>query len=179
MKKAVAEIKTDHRVTILTSPKMTSADGQMGTFQVTQVVEVAGTTKPASGVVAVANKSVELGTLLQCTPTIAINGKSVQFKIGTVHTCLSNSDIQTIRDTSTTVLDSGHSAILYLGQQSAEERVETKVPVLSELPYMNRLFRTTAITKTQQDIYQIVTVRILKPGEMPQPVRVDACCPVK
>lgn len=179
LKKAVAEIKTDHRTTIMISPKMTCVDGQVGTFQVGQVVDVAAATKSAAGVIAVTNKSVEIGTMLQCTPTIAINGKSVQFKMGTVHTSLLNADIQTIRDTSTTVLDSGHSAILYLGQQSVEERVETKVPVLSEIPYLNRLFRTTGIGKTQQDIYQIITVRILKPGEMPQPARADGCCPVK
>jgi type II secretory pathway component GspD/PulD (secretin) len=179
LKKAVAEIKTDCRTTIITSPKMTCVDGQVGTFRVGQVVDVAESTHSAAGVVAVANKSVEIGTMLQCTPTIAINGKSVQFKMGTVHTCLSNSDTQTIRDTSTTVLASGHSAILYLGQQSVQERVETKVPVLSEIPYLNRLFRNTGIGKTQQDLYQIVTVRILKPEGTAQATRVDGCCPVK
>ena len=179
LKTAVAEVKKNLRTTVMTNTQMTCVDGQMGTFQVGQVVDVACAATSASGVVAVTGKTAEVGTVLQCTPTIAINGKSVQFKMGTVHTSVSNADVQTIRDTSTAVLASGHSAILYLGQQSIEERVETKVPVLSELPYVNRFFRNTGIGKAQQDIYQIVTVRILKPGEMPQPVRVDGCCPVK
>ena len=46
-----------------------------------------------------------------------------------------------------------------------EGRVEVGSPFLSKLPWINRLFTNTAVSRTEMQIYGLVTVRMLDEGQ--------------
>ena len=174
VKKVVADMKGDPRVRAFSRPSMAMTDGQAGLFQVTQAVAVQRITpsKTEPGVTAVSHETIDLGTTFNCTPALSIDGKSIQLKMETTHTSYSDMThlpngvtakaMNTLKNNTSVALPCGHSAIVYLGKQSVEERIETRVPALSKVPYLDRLFRNTGVKVVEQDVYQIVTVRRLK-----------------
>ena len=59
-------------------------------------------------------------------------------------------------------LPEGNSALVFLGNQKVVERIETRVQALSQVPYLDRMFRTVGVNPVDQEIYQIVTARVLE-----------------
>ena len=163
LKKALEAVTADKRANVQTGPKMTMVDGQMGCFRVGQVraVVVPGgrtTLNASDGIEVVGYRNLESGIQLECTPTISSDGKSIQLKM--------KSGVNALTSDSTLVLPAGHSAIGFVGKEQIEIRTESRVPVLSKVPYLNRLFTTTGIGTGDQEIYQVVTARIIHPEEL-------------
>ena len=105
-----------------------------------------------------------------------MDGKTIALKLDTHYSILNNGGgVSTMQNRSGVSLPCGNSAIVHLGTITVRERFETRVPALSTLPYLDRLFRTTGIGSVEQDVYQIVTVRIVKEA---QPVK-SSCTATK
>lgn len=163
LKTALEAVAADKRVNVITSPKMTMVDGQMGYFRVGEVrgaVVPGGKTvlKSSDAIEVVGYQTLESGIQLECTPTISADGKSIQLKM--------KSGVNALTCDSTLALPAGHSAIALLGKEQIEVRTQTRVPVLSKVPYLNRLFTNTGIGIGEQEIYQIVTARIINLREL-------------
>lgn len=63
--------------------------------------------------------------------------------------------------TTTVNVPDGGTVLLGGIKRLSEGRAEQGVPVLSKLPYINRLFRNTGIGRTTQSLMMMVTPRII------------------
>ena len=164
--KAAVLIQENKRVSVMTFPRMSFADGQAGYAEVGHTAPLPQTaTKAGAPIQAVEAGSYYIGTKFTCTPTESMDGKSVRLKMNTSHLCPIGAggwEVQTLQNDSTVVLPCDNFAVIYLGTVSVEERTETRVPALAKLPYLDRLFRSVGVGVVEQDVYQIVTVRRLK-----------------
>ncbi len=159
LKKALEAVSADKRVRVQTGPNMTMFDGGMGHFRIGEVRAVPGTAIHKTGNLEVVGyQTLESGIQLECMPTISADGRSIQLKM--------KSGVNALTCESTLMLPAGHSAIGLVGKEQIEVRTQTRVPVLSKVPYLDRLFKTTAIGIGEQEIYQIVTARIINAAEL-------------
>jgi hypothetical protein len=71
----------------------------------------------------------------------------------------------------TVALVDGETAVLSLGKRMVETRTEAGVPVLSQVPYVNRLFKNTGVAREMQHVVAVVTARVVTP-----PCEEKACC---
>ncbi len=164
--KGATLIQADKRVSQLIFPKMNFADGQAGYCEVGDTAPLPPPpSKTGAPIQTVAAGSYYIGTKFTCTPTESMDGKSVRLKMKTLHLCPIGAggwEVQGLQNDTSVVVPNGNSAVIYLGTVTAEERIETRVPALSKLPYLDRLFRNVGVGIVEQDVYQIVTVRRLK-----------------
>ena len=175
--KANELMKTEKQLCMLSAPTLCLFDGQVGMFgQIVPDLQprtLANATEPTEP------KSVEVGLKrlctptvsadgqikLLCTPTVSADGQSIQLKMETDYWSLSgtvSSPINRVYNSSIVVLSEGNSALVFLGNQKAVERIQTRVQALSQVPYLDRMFRTESVTPIEQEVYQIVTARVLK-----------------
>jgi general secretion pathway protein D len=70
-------------------------------------------------------------------------------------------------DRTLTIAD-GRTAVLRCGTQSVESRQELGPPVLSQLPYVNRLFRNVGYSREPQTLLILVTPRVIIQAESEQ-----------
>ena len=159
--KAYELMRADRQLCVMSAPTMTIIDGQAVTAMVGQIIPdrqpltLVNATEPTDP------KSVEVGLKFLCTPTVSADGQSIQLKMETEYTSLSG----TVSSPINVALPEGNSALVFLGNQKAVERFETRVQALSQVPYLDRMFRTVGVKSVEQEVYQIVTARVLKPGD--------------
>ena len=155
-KKAYELMKTEKQLCMLSTPTLCLFDGQVGMFGEIvldlQPRTLANATEPTEP------KSVKVGLKLLCTPTVSADGQSIQLKMETEYTSLSG----TVSSPINVALPEGNSALVFLGNQKVVERIETRVQALSQVPYLDRMFRTVGVNPVDQEIYQIVTARVLE-----------------
>ena len=73
------------------------------------------------------------------------------------------------------VIPDGGTVLLGGGKKEVEVRSECGPPVLSRVPYINRLFKNVAIGREAQTVYVLVTPRILVNEEAPREHAARAC----
>ena len=180
MKKAAVEMKADQRVGMIARPTLTLTDGQTGFFSVGNAGSVAVVPPPPKSdapIQTLAHFDNGQRTAMRCTPTVSVDGKSVQLRMETSHIASGgpgNTGGMGFKHDSIIMLPCEHSSIVYLGKQSVEERTETRIPALSNLPYLDRLFRNQGVRTVEQNVYQIVTVRLFKEAVVAAPVKPSA-----
>ena len=59
----------------------------------------------------------------------------------------------------------GYTAVVRLGRQATEARGEVSPPVLTKLPYLNRLFKNMAYGTEPSEMFAFVTARIIVPQQ--------------
>ena len=155
-KKTYELMKTEKQLCMLSTPTLCLFDGQVGMFGEIvldlQPLKLASATEPTEP------KSVKVGLKFLCTPTVSADGQSIQLKMETEYTSLSG----TVSSPINVALPEGNSALVFLGNQKVVERIETRVQALSQVPYLDRMFRTVGVNPVDQEIYQIVTARVLE-----------------
>ena len=166
--KAYELMRADRQLCVMSAPTMTIIDGQAVTAMVGQIIPdrqpltLVNATEPTDP------KSVEVGLKFLCTPTVSADGQSIQLKMETDYTSPTGTvtpPINRAYNSSIVVLPEGNSALVFLGNQKAVERFETRVQALSQVPYLDRMFRTVGVKSVEQEVYQIVTARVLEPGD--------------
>ncbi len=163
--KAYKLMQDEKELCMLSTPTLCLFDGEVGTVMVGQIVPDLQPLKLANATEPTDPKTVEVGLKFQCTPTVSADGQSIQLKMETDYTSLSGTvslPINRVYNSSIVALPEGISALVFLGNQKAVERLETRVQVLSQLPYLDRMFRTVGVKPVEQEVYQIVTARVLK-----------------
>lgn len=130
-----------------------------------------------------------VGFKFHSTPTIADDGKFVRLEIDSALSARSgksrpftysvpaesagdppisvtqwveDAGVETQRVKATVSMADASTVVLTNGQQMVETRSEQRVPVLSNLPTVGKLFRTTTTTQEPREVLLFVTTRIVK-----------------
>jgi hypothetical protein len=70
----------------------------------------------------------------------------------------------------------GQTLVVYCGQQEHETRWETGPPILSKIPYVNRLFKRTGYSTETQHVLLLVTPRVFVNSETEAKSCPGKCC---
>jgi type II secretory pathway component GspD/PulD (secretin) len=196
-------VQANERANILSAPRLVLIDGQTGTFQVCQSqvfqtgVELVAT--PSGVVRKPRHQTVETGITTTIVPKVSADGRSVTLRLNYRHADLNPApvmlsvttsdkpgveslsapcvDIQTVE--STMALPDGGTGLVLGPVLKKETRVEhAPPPVVSRVPYVNRLFKTAAVgTETRRQII-LVTPKVLCTSDCAKPACETPCCPV-
>ncbi len=167
--KLVRELKADGALDVLSRPQLMLTDKQTGFFQTgQQFPRLTGMTLDGKGV----QQGVEYiptGLVVRLTPDCAGDGKTMRMRTEVTLTEPSPSlidlgngikaqpiDCQAIE--AVLELADGGTMAVNIGTKKREQRIETKVPVLGDLPYIGRLFRTVGISHERRDTVVVFTV---------------------
>lgn len=71
----------------------------------------------------------------------------------------------------TVVVPDGGSVMVPVGTRTVQTRTEFGPPVLSQVPYVNRLFKNVGIGRESQDVIAVLTARVVQ-----APAEEKACC---
>lgn len=138
---------------VLSCPRLSLEDGQNGTFQVGQRVPLSNGPKVEYG---------ETGILTKVLPMISSDRKFVMLRLNHSHSELNPNLIvlespgkpgekTTVRAMDTQIIDttvalpSGGTGLILGPVRMRQTRTEYAVPVLSQIPYVNRLYKTVGI----------------------------------
>ena len=177
MKKALAAATADKQVQILTMPKITVTDGQESYFETHRAAPASFPS--GAPVQPVSADSYYIGTRFACTPTVSMDNKSVRLQMHSTHVCPVGAggwQVQSHQNDTTATLPTGHTAVAYLGKQTVEETTETTRPVLSKLPVLGRLFTVHGVRSVEQEVYQVVTVRVIDSNDKERSLKAAYGC---
>lgn len=183
-------LKESGALDILTRPTMLMLNKQTGFCQVGQQVPV-----PTAGGMVTCSP---VGMTTRITPDVSADLKSVALALELEHSeCVRGPvpgiDCQRV-ETKLMVPDGGSMAVK-VGTRAVERRSETKVPLVSDIPYMGHLFRNVGVSNEKMDVVAVVTATRVRdvvrppvaaitppvavvPPMMPAPVPVATSTPV-
>lgn len=171
--KLVRELKADGALDVLSRPQLMLTDKQTGFFQTgQQFPRLTGMTLDGKGV----QQGVEYiptGLVVRLTPDCAGDGKTMRMRTEVTLTEPSPSlidlgngikaqpiDCQAIE--AVLELADGGTMAVNIGTKKREQRIEHKVPVLGDLPFIGRLFRNVGITHERRDTVVVFTATRVK-----------------
>ncbi|MBP3959466.1 hypothetical protein J8F10_29835 [Gemmata sp. G18] len=167
----VRALKAQGRVDVLSRPQVQVADNQTGYMNVGQKFPVATGSTITNGLAQQGINYIDIGITLQVTPRVNPDGKvlmrveptvsSVQpgaVSVGGIQAAVFNQ--QTVQ---TTVLASDGETIVLGGLISKlENRTETGIPYMKDIPYVGALFRYRQHTIQRREILVIMTPHIVR-----------------
>jgi hypothetical protein len=79
----------------------------------------------------------------------------------------------------TVTLPDGGTVAVRVGTTTVEKRTEMGPPILSQVPYLNRLFKTVGISHEPREVVALLTTRVVSAGECETcpPVAANPACP--
>jgi len=164
VKATIAALKKAGVLDVQSRPQLMLTDRQTGFFQLgQQFPRLNGVVKGVQQV-----EYIPVGLVVRATPAVSECAKTIRMRLEVSQTTPSDSlidlgngqkarpiDTQAIESDLT--LPSGGTRVVPLGRQRTQ-RIESKIPVLGDLPYVGRLFRTAAVLPPVTDNYAVVTV---------------------
>ncbi len=174
---------------ILASPQLTTLDNHAAETQITTTIYIEGavsnisnrsrantvsTTNTGSGLDNFANVNTrqitekDVGIDLQVTPRINDENRITLLVNASVEALLSSAEVSTDKPRSTrrtvrtqVTVNAGDTVII--GGLIAENAIENKkfVPVLSDLPFIGKMFRSTSIDKEQRELLIFITPNVV------------------
>ncbi len=174
---------------ILASPQLTTLDNHAAETQITTTIYIegavsnlsrrgrantVGTTNAGSGVDNISNVNTrqvtekDVGIDLQVTPRINDENRITLLVNASVEALLSSAEVSTDKPRSTrrtvrtqVTVNAGDTVII--GGLIAENAIENKkfVPVLSDLPFIGKMFRSTSIDKEQRELLIFITPNVV------------------
>lgn len=158
----IERLQQSPAVSVLTNPQMTVLNKQTGFCQVGEAVPV-----PCEG------KSVRLqtvGTTTRVTPEVSADLKMLALVVEVEHSEKCGSGIDCQKAKLNVVVPDGGSMAFRVGSRTVERKVESKVPVVSEIPYVGRLFHSIGVWSEPTDVVAVVTAtRVCEPKVTVQP----------
>ena len=160
--------KQDGTLEILSRPQLQVMDNQTGFVQVGQ--QYPCPSQAPDGKTGI--EMVPVGLTTKVTPRFLPDGK-VLLRIETIHTRQTPQPVElgnglaapafNVESAQTTVcLSDGATAVMLAGEQCRECRVECHTPVLSEIPYVSRLFTNVAVSKERTEMLLVVTAHVVR-----------------
>ena len=170
---------------VLASPQLTTLDNHSATSRITTTVYYEGSvsnmndntaatqtlTTPGAGTVINNNRQItekDVGINLTVTPRINDESRITLLVDASVEALLSSAEISTDKPRSTrrtvqtqVTVNAGDTVII--GGLIAENTIENKkfIPVLSEIPFLGRMFRSTTIDKEQRELLIFITPNVV------------------
>lgn len=183
MNKMLRELKAAGAADILTRPTLVLTNKQTGFCQVGEQVPL----NTPSGVM-----FTPVGLTTRATPEVSADLKSVALALEFEHRQAFGGPLPGVNSQQTEtklVIPDGGSMAVKVSTMKVERKTETKVPVVSDIPYMGRLFHTVTTTSEPTDTVALVTATRMSecpvappvavaPTVMPAPVPVALPLPV-
>ncbi len=151
MNKVLRELKASGAVDILSRPTMVMMNKQTGFCQTGQVVQTPGC--PAT--------CETLGITTRVTPEVSADLKSILLAMELQQTAPNGGPLggfSSQQSQSKLMMTDGGTMAVKVGTWKLERKVENKVPVVGDLPYIGRLFRNIGISTEPTDTVAVVTV---------------------
>jgi len=172
---AILEIlKTDSGTNLIANPEITTLNNHEAKINIGNTVPVAiYTTNLETGVSAVTGfEDVETGTILTITPQVSPRDRTIKLavkpEISEILEFVGQFDerpIITSRKAETTVrLRDGETLVIGGLVSEKTEKVDTKIPILGDIPLIKGLFSSKTYDRQKSSLYIFVTPRIMNRG---------------
>ena len=161
-------LKKSGRIEMITEPKLVVGNQRTALMRMTK--QIPGNDTP-------------VGVSCQMTPDVASDRKSIRLKLDVTNSTSNPNGVNLgnglkapavdSQQTCTTVaMPNGGTTAVRLGIHKVEQKIEQKVPVLGDLPYLDRLFRTTGISIERIETIAVFTASHVQrdtPAMLPPP----------
>ena len=146
---------------VMQSPKITVFNGQAASINI-------------------GDEAVKVGLFVKILPVVSADGKSVRLHIDLTDTAVSGEpgtklNVQTLTLDKVAELNDGATIVYRLGRKVIEYREEIGgPPILSEIPYLNRLFTSMSVTREERDVFVFVKTKVIVDAEQERAYRGEA-----
>ncbi|MFO0844581.1 MAG: hypothetical protein U0797_19655 [Gemmataceae bacterium] len=167
-------LQGDRRANVMQAPKVTMFNGQRANVDLTEqqvyVVGVGFESKDGMQVPKPVTKKVKTGLEISVLPTVSPDQRKVTLRLGVQYgrceppapgCCSSLPRFSAVKLEKTLKLADGATAMLTGWTQQREVRTEFGPPVLSKVPYVNRLFKNVGYGRETEHTIVLVTPRII------------------
>ena len=189
VKELVRRVQQNRAGSIMMAPKIATTSGQKATVSVLDDYHYVKAVHVESGAGKVNTRtetaSIPLGVRLEVQPTVIAEGKQVTLNLSAylanlvtgnvpmvpvttqdadgkpMQTFVQLPNVSKIEFSKTLKIGRGESALMRLGTKSIESRNEYGPPVLSKIPYLQRLFLNTVNSRNASALYLIVTPTVM------------------
>lgn len=169
----IQALVTNNRARVLQEPYIASDDGEQGTVELVTEVPLPSTTTGTSGTTGVSVEFRPVGIRLMVTPRVQFADPSDKIQM-TIETEVSAVDFGiainiggsvipavTNRQAVTTVtVDNGETFVIGGLTSETERKNVSRLPLLSDIPIIGELFKTTETKKEQTTVVVVMTPRI-------------------
>ncbi|MFO0968592.1 MAG: hypothetical protein U0793_23800 [Gemmataceae bacterium] len=199
LRRVLEQAQDDRRSALMQAPKLTLFNGQRSQIEITDrqtyLVGASFDVEKDGGALQQKTKTFVLGTRFGVHPTVSADRKSVRLELeasmaqrgneapltpvmfvgGTepAQVFLERPSFEKVHLACKETLADGESLVLHCGSFMTETRTEFRPPLLSRVPYVNRLFRNVAIGREASSVLIIVTPRVLITEPAPQEARTE------
>ncbi|MFO0877177.1 MAG: hypothetical protein U0840_07355 [Gemmataceae bacterium] len=166
-------VQQDPRTNVLQAPKLTVFNGRRAridtTDQQTYVAGVNWVENEGKKVPVPIARVVKSGIEIDVLPTVSADRRLVNLQLGIQSHVVSappgetqkKPSFHTLAMEKTLKLKDGETALLTAWSRQVEARHESQPPVLSRIPYLNRLFKNVGVTNGTEHTLVLVTSRII------------------
>lgn len=155
---------------VLADPRITTLSGRTASIRAGDTISILTTTAGNAGTIATTQvQSFQTGVTLDITPLVDSEGGITVALHPVVNSLIGVSadgvpEIST-RDTQTTVHLRDNETLVIGGLiQENDTRTTTKLPVLSDLPLIGRIFRNESVNNSRNELVIVVTPHLVAPG---------------
>jgi len=166
-------VQGDRRANVLSAPKVTTFSGRQAIIQIGEQIVLPPV--PAAGLQAILPKSApevaELGFRLTVTPEVSADRKLVTMEIGhETANCTRigidenehRAEIERSECTFAWMVPVGKTLMISGPERMQEVRTEFGAPILSKIPYVNRLFKNVGVGRELRRQVILVTCRVIE-----------------
>lgn len=158
-------LEQDGQTKTLTNPKIITTNNQNARIQIGSKVPFKTTTVTGTGVATESIKFVDVGFIINVTPTINVDNR-IALKVKPEVSEVADATVDpptidtTVAETEVMIKD---GETLVIGGLVSEKMIETasKVPLLGDLPVLGVFFRSTTNSKRRKEILIFVTARVV------------------
>jgi len=129
---------------VLSRPMLMLTNQQTGFFQVGQVAPTTNG-KP-------------VGVVSRITPDLSADPKTVRLAVEIQHSECVGGKVDCVQTQTHLLVPDGGTMAVKVGTREVERKSEMKVPVVGDVPYLGRLFRTVGVHSEKQDVVAVLTV---------------------
>jgi type II secretory pathway component GspD/PulD (secretin) len=162
LRKFMETIQGDVRANVMQAPRMMVTNGKKAVLRCMD--EHPGTNDEPH------KESISTGLELAVQPTISADKQFVALDLNASMSQLASQSpprVQTHSLELNTTIPNGHTALVGGWKQIVEARFEYGPPVLSKIPYLNRLFRTVGYTRLTENVLVMVTATVVPQNTKP------------
>jgi hypothetical protein len=153
----IAAVQADPRVNVLQMPKVTQFNGQATCV----VVGDCRSAADGAGVMAGCPGTGGLGVRAELLPVLATDGKAVKAGVRVEVTADVNGRPARLAVTDAPTVPVGHTWVADAGTITQQLRCEFGPPIVSQIPYLNRLFKNVGIAEEKRRVLVLVTPRVI------------------
>ena len=168
----VRALAAQGRLSILSRPQIMTLDNQTALVNIGQNIPISSGSIVTTGIVSIPTIRENVGIILQVTPKITPDGQVLMRVIPEVSAVdpvplnLGNGTLGTVLDiqhveTTVTAYD-GETIVLGGLMAKTDNKTETKIPILGDLPGVGALFRYRTYSKNQKELIFIMTPHIVR-----------------